>query len=174
MNHLSMKIFQIVAVLCFSIATVLLMTNVITRYVVMDWLRVLADNSEFFGVIFDAIAMPMMSISGLADEIPGYLLIWISLLGGMMVHQNDGHIAYDGMMERFKALEMPVYFIGRGLMVLFFATLTVQSIRMIMVGGDSFLETIEIPVGYFMVIIPIFGATMTLYTLKHMYHKIKG
>ena len=160
------KIIHIITVLCFFIAICLILINVITRYVVMDGLLALANYSELFDSIYYSIYTRIIDVSGLADEIPGFMLIWISALGALMVHMDDQHIAFNGV--KIPKYTHVLYTIGRLLMVCFFVVMTYQSIRMIRVGGDSLLETIDIPIGYFMVIVPIFGGVMTLITIKHI------
>jgi TRAP-type C4-dicarboxylate transport system permease small subunit len=97
------------------------------------------------------------------EEISGYLLVWISFSGAYLAVRDGGHINLDIFIEK---LPEPWHRLALSLVDLlvaaFLVLLTVLSLRMIAIVGNTPLETIDLPQGIFMASIPISSAAMTL------------
>ena len=119
-------------------ATILLLFSVIYRYTIasLDGLEVVADL--------------LSNISVTADEIPGYLLIWVSFLGAYLAIRDDMHIKCDMFLEPLNhKWRLIIELFIEALVIAFFAMLFYLSILMIMIDGSTEIETAEIAQGYF-------------------------
>lgn len=97
------------------------------------------------------------------EEISGYLLVWISFAGAYLALRGGGHINLDLFVEKLPDRLRKVAYLGVDVVVAaFLVLLTVLSVRMILIVGDTPLETIDLPQGIFMASIPVSSATMTL------------
>lgn len=98
-----------------------------------------------------------------ADEVPGFLLVWIAFLGAYIAARQQGHIAFDMLIEAFPPLfKRVVQAIGDLAVIGFFVLLGITSWQMIdRVGGRS-IETLPIAQGVFMSVLPIASALMVV------------
>ncbi|EPC02769.1 hypothetical protein L861_23435 [Litchfieldella anticariensis FP35 = DSM 16096] len=98
-----------------------------------------------------------------ADEVPGFLLVWIAFLGAYIAARQEGHIAFDMLVESFPSvLRRAVLVIGDTAVIGFFVLLGIKSWQMIdRVGGRS-IETLPIAQGVFMSVLPIASALMVV------------
>lgn len=98
-----------------------------------------------------------------ADEVPGFLLVWIAFLGAYLAARQEGHIAFDMLIEAFPPLlKRVVQVIGDLAVIGFFVLLGVTSWQMIdRVGGRS-IETLPISQGVFMSVLPIASTLMVV------------
>lgn len=97
------------------------------------------------------------------EEIAGYLLVWISFTGAYLALRDGGHIGLDLFVDKLPAraaaaLRTAVDLLVAGFLVL----LTVLSVRMILIVGDTLLETVDLPQGVFMASIPVSSVAMAL------------
>ena len=83
-------------------------------------------------------------------------MVWIAFLGAYLAYRKDGHISFDMFVDsltpRFKRLLITV---TECTILVFLLMLLYQSIRMILVDGETEIETAEIAQGWFMLIIPL-------------------
>ena len=150
------KTVEAVAVICFAASTLMIISNVIYRYVVLDWLRNGAKSIEWLVPIYQTADEILGSISVTADEVPGLLLVWISFLGAYLAMRREGHISFDVMVNKFSSTPRKIIqSVSSLLMMGFLIMLFFQSVRMIRVGGATEIETVEMAQGWFMAIIPI-------------------
>ncbi|GHC23756.1 TRAP transporter small permease [Aidingimonas halophila] len=98
-----------------------------------------------------------------ADEVPGFLLVWIAFLGAYLAAREQGHIAFDMLLESFPPLlKRVVKVVGDMAVIGFFVLLGIMSWQMIeRVGGRS-IETLPIPQGVFMSVLPLASALMVV------------
>lgn len=151
------KVVEAVAVLCFTASTLMIISNIIYRYVVLDWLRNGAKVHDWLTPIYRTADEFFGSISVTADEVPGFLLVWIAFLGAYLAMRREGHISFDAVVNMFSANPRRILQTFTSLvMAIFLCALLYQSIRMIRVGGAIEIETADIAQGWFMLVIPIF------------------
>lgn len=163
------KVVNFSAGLALIVGSLLLLFSVIYRYIIL-YLHELSNDSVIIGYLVDILS----SISVTADEIPGYLLIWVSFLGAYLAIRSNKHIRFDMFDGKKMAKYKHIFnFIADVLVLLFFALLFYYSIRMIIINGDTEIETAEIPEAYFMYIFPIASFLIMGATLIDMYKKFK-
>ena len=157
------KIVEAVAVLCFVASTLMIISNVIYRYVVLDWLRNGAKTYDWLMPIYQVTDQFFGSISVTADEVPGLLLVWIAFLGAYLAMRAGGHISFDVLVDMLspKPRRILQSFVNL-VMAIFLTSLLFQSIRMIRVGGATEIETADIAQGWFMLVIPIFSVLLLI------------
>lgn len=98
-----------------------------------------------------------------ADEVPGFLLVWIAFLGAYLAARQDGHIAFDMLVESFPPLiRRSVQAIGDLAVIGFFVLLGVTSWQMIARVGGRPIETLPIAQGVFMGVLPVASALMVV------------
>ena len=110
-----------------------------------------------------------------ADEIPGYLLVWISFLGAYLAIRREGHIRFDLLVDKLapwprKALRVAVDLLVIG----FLAMLLVLSVDMIAVVGFRKIETADIPRWIFMIVLPISAGLMIIGLLADIVARLRG
>lgn len=157
------RAIELLAVLAFIASTALILLNVLNRYLVLGVMRGLAAEYESLNPVYRGIRDFLGDWSVMADEVPGYLLVWLALLGGYLVLRTDGHIAFTLFRDKLPAsIGLALSWICSLLMLGFFLVLLVESVRMIRVSGATEIETAEIAQGWFMAVVPISAALFIL------------
>jgi TRAP-type C4-dicarboxylate transport system permease small subunit len=102
-----------------------------------------------------------------SEEVPRYLLIWISFLGAAACVDLRDHIAFDYLFKRFPAgarhavqLLINVAIFGFGWIMLLYGIRFVQDF-----GGD-FMESIPFTNVWYYTALPVSGGLMMLYSLR--------
>jgi len=150
------KIVEAAAVLAFAASSVLICINVVNRYLVLGSMRNLAKTFEWFRPVYLFFRDAFGSVSVMADEIPGYLLVWIAFLGAYLAMRRQGHISFDLLADRLAGKwRNGLALLNGSLIGGFLCVLLWQSIRMIRVSGRTEIETAEIAQGWFMLILPV-------------------
>lgn len=103
------------------------------------------------------------------EEISGYLLVWISFTGAYLALRDGGHISLDLFVDKLsgRAARLARTAID-GLVAGFLVLLAALSIRMILIVGNTPLETVDLPQGVFMASIPLSSIAMTLALLVNI------
>lgn len=151
------------AALVLVASTALICCNVFYRYVVLGWLRSLGERLGWADTLYRALDSGLSVISVTADEVPGYLLVWLTFLGAYLAARQGGHIAFDLMVDKLpdRGRRLAKGLID-GAIIAFLIVLLVQSIRMIRIDGATEIETAAIAQGWFMSILPISAALLIL------------
>ena len=152
---------EALAALVLVASTAMICANVFYRYAVLGWLRGLAERQDWAQPLYRALDAPFGAISVTADEVPGYLLVWLAFLGAYLALRRGGHISFDLLVGRLP----PAW--RRGLaafvdlwIIAFLGLLFWQAVRMIRVDGATEIETAEIAQGWFMAVLPIAAVLM--------------
>ena len=131
--------------------------NVVDK--VLEWVLVLLMSVLVFDVLWQVASRYIfVSPSSYTDELAGYLLIWVGMLGAAYVSGKREHLAIDLLLQRssekrkFK-LEMIIGFTR------FF--LSVKS------------AALNIPLGVIYLVLPISGLLITYFNIDNMYNMIK-
>ena len=150
--------------------------NVVDK--VLEWVLVLLMSVLVFDVLWQVASRYIfVSPSSYTDELAGYLLIWVGMLGAAYVSGKREHLAIDLLLQRssekrkFK-LEMII-----GVIVIIFA------ITVMIIGGSWLVSTrfylsvkssaLGIPLGAIYLVLPISGLLITYYNNDNMYNMVK-
>ena len=155
MNIIEKFIGYIASLLLLS-SILMILLNVFYRYVLLGLLVDHAGDIEIIMQGVDYIDEIIADIVVTSDEIPGFLLIWISFLGAFLAINDPGHISFDLLISNFGSDIKKVFLvINYSLIIFFFLLFFFLSIRMIDIDGATDIETADIAQGYFMLIFPI-------------------
>ena len=109
------------------------------------------------------------------EEVPRYLLIWISFLGGAACVAKREHVGFDIL---FNALPAPIRRVlgaAIGLLILGFGWIVFRyGIVFVQDFGDDLMETIPYKNYWYYVALPISGALFLLFALKVMIDSLLG
>ena len=157
------RIVEGAAVAIFAASTLFICINVANRYLVLGAMRNLSREFEWLKPTYLLVRELFGSVSVMADEVPGFLLVWIAFLGAYLAMRKDGHIAFDLLAKKTGAAgQRALQFLNAVLICGFLGLLLWQSIRMISVSGRTEIETAEIAQGWFMSILPIAAVLMII------------
>lgn len=113
------------------------------------------------------------SPSEFTDELSRYLLIWVGILGAAYVTGTRGHIAIDFFMDKFfsSRKKQNEYFIQSSILAFAIAVLIIGGIRLVYItltlGQIS--ASLQIPLGYVYMVLPLGGFIISFYSLYHMF-----
>ncbi len=114
----------------------------------------------------------LASPSSFTDELAGYLLIWVGMIGAAYVAGRKEHLAIDIVLQRSrppvkKRLSLIIH-----LMIFFFA------LSVMVVGGIILMYTrfvlevksaaLQLPLGYVYIVMPISGLIIMYYKILHI------
>lgn len=115
--------------------------------------------------------------SAWTEELAGFLLVWVGLLGACIAHREKAHLGIDYFVEKFKTENSDLIRILVSLLT------TAFSLTILTWGGYQLVQTtfktnqyspaIGIPMGYVYLILPLSGILMTLYSLQHAWKYYK-
>jgi TRAP-type C4-dicarboxylate transport system permease small subunit len=114
----------------------------------------------------------LASPSSFTDELAGYLLIWVGMLGAAYVAGRQEHLAIDIVLQRSKPAAKKRSSLIIHLMILFFA------VAVMVVGGIILMYTrfvlevksaaLQLPLGYVYIVMPISGLIIVYYKILHI------
>ncbi|MCP4311636.1 MAG: TRAP transporter small permease [Bacteroidetes bacterium] len=114
----------------------------------------------------------LSSPSSFTDELAGFLLIWVGVLGAAYVSGKKEHLAIDILIQKSSpARQMKLQFLIHTLVFLF--ALTVMVIGGIILMYTRFVlevksAALQLPLGYVYVVLPISGLIIMFYELLHI------
>lgn len=102
-----------------------------------------------------------------SEEVPRYLLIWVSFLGAAACVDLRDHIAFDYLFKRFPArVRRAVQFLINAAIFGFGWIMLVYGIRFVRDFGGDFMESIPFTNVWYYTALPVSGALMMLYSLR--------
>jgi TRAP-type C4-dicarboxylate transport system permease small subunit len=102
-----------------------------------------------------------------SEEVPRYLLIWISFLGAAACVDLKDHIAFDYLYQRFpRRLRAAVRLLINAAIFGFGWIMLVYGIRFVEAFGGDFMESIPFTNVWYYTSLPVSGALIMLYTLR--------
>lgn len=120
----------------------------------------------------------LKSPSVFTDELAGFLLIWVGLLGAGYATGQKLHLAIDLFPNQLKADKR------KYLEIVINALISVFAILVMIVGGarlvyltlslNQLSAALKLPLGYVYIVVPISGVIITYYCFESIYEKIKG
>ena len=113
----------------------------------------------------------LASPSSFTDELAGFLLIWVGLLGAAYVAGKNEHLAIDLLLQKMKGAKK------RRLQIIINAIVGVFALTVMVIGGSWLVYTrfylgvtsaaLALPLGYVYLIIPISGILTIYYTIDN-------
>lgn len=177
MKYLIDKLDKIVVFLSSFVllgATFMLLFTVFYRYVIVDFLGIYLENNAIATWIYEFFMEHLDVLSATTDEIPGYLLVWISFLGAYLAERKSMHIKFDMLVDSMNdRLKTVLTIIPQVMIIGFFALLFWFSIDMIIIDGTTYIETIDIPQGFFMSIFPFSSIIIILAVIYNIIKELK-
>ena len=102
-----------------------------------------------------------------SEEVPRYLLIWISFLGAAACVDLKDHIAFEYLYDRFPARVRAVVQVLINLAIFGFGwIMLLYGIRFVQAFGGDFMESIPFTNVWYYTALPVSGALMMLYSLR--------
>ncbi len=120
----------------------------------------------------------LSSPSSFTDELAGYLLIWVSLLGAAYVAGRREHLAIDIMLQRSGPARQRI------LRIIIQSVILGFSFTVLVIGGSWLVYTrfylgvtsaaLQIPLGYVYIVLPVSGLLIVFYSIGHLKDAIKS
>lgn len=111
----------------------------------------------------------LSSPSSFTDELAGFLLIWVGVLGAAWVAGQQEHLAIDLLLQKLKPIQQKKLIGMINLFILIFA------VAVMVIGGGWLMITrfmlnvnsaaLHIPLGYVYLVMPISGLLITFYSI---------
>jgi TRAP-type C4-dicarboxylate transport system permease small subunit len=114
----------------------------------------------------------LSSPSSFTDELAGFLLIWVGVLGAAYVSGKKEHLAIDILLQKSPPVRK------KNLQILIHILVFLFALTVMVVGGIILMYTrfylevksaaLQLPLGYVYVILPISGLIIMFYELYHI------
>lgn len=118
------------------------------------------------------------SPSSFTDELAGYLLIWVSLLGAAYVAGKKEHLAIDLLLQKSSPARQKV------LSIIIHSVILGFSATVLVIGGAWLVYTrfylgvksaaLQVPLGYVYIVLPLSGLIIIFYSIHHLIDVIKN
>jgi len=115
--------------------------------------------------------------SSFTDELATFLLIWVGLAGAAYVKGKNEHLAIDILHTKLSPINVT------RMMILINILVVVFCLSIMIIGGTWLVYTrfvlgqlsasMQVPVGYVYMIVPISGILMTYYAIDDISHLVK-
>ena len=145
----------------------------------LEWMLVFLMSTLVLDVLWQVMSRYIMnSPSSYTDELAGFLLIWVGLLGAAYVAGKREHLAIDLLLQRSsKKRKLKLEIIISLLVVLF-------AIVVMVVGGSWLVYTrfflsvrsgaLGLPLGFVYLVLPISGLLIAYFDIDNIYNTIKN
>jgi TRAP-type transport system small permease protein len=138
------RVIEVAVLAAMAVVSVVVMTEVILRYTMGETLVV-------------------------TEELSRYLMVWVAFLGSVLLMRERGHIAAEGLGGWFGPLGRRVIAVVADLLSLvFLLTLTWAGLQTLPGQLDQYLITINIPIFWFYLAIPVGSGLMAFVILARL------
>ncbi len=120
----------------------------------------------------------LASPSSFTDELAGFLLIWVGLLGAAYVTGQEGHLAIDLLVRKADAAWQ------RRLRALSYLVIALFAVAVMIVGGSWLVYTrfylgvtsasLQVNLGYVYMVLPLSGLLTAYYAIDSLYAQISA
>ena len=114
----------------------------------------------------------LSSPSSFTDELAGFLLIWVGVLGAAYVSGRKEHLAIDILIQRSPPARQ------RLLLYLIHSLILLFALSVMVIGGTALMYTrfvlqvksaaLQLPLGYVYIVLPISGLIIMFYEVLHI------
>jgi TRAP-type C4-dicarboxylate transport system permease small subunit len=145
----------------------------------LEWVLVFFMSILVLDVLWQVISRYVMnSPSSFTDELAGFLLIWVGLLGATYVAGKREHLAIDLMLQRSSPKKKYILEMIISTVIILFA------ITVMIVGGIWLVYTrfylsvksaaLGLPLGVVYLVLPVSGILITYFDIDNMYKMVKA
>lgn len=116
--------------------------------------------------------------SSFTDELSRYMMIWLGMAGTALVSGKNGHLAIDILPEKAQGKKKLVVNLVIHSLVIFFG------LMVMVIGGGNLVyitdmlgqksATLQIPLSWIYIIIPVSGALVVFYHIHHLISVLKN
>lgn len=120
----------------------------------------------------------LSSPSSFTDELAGFLLIWVGLLGAAYVAGRSEHLAIDLLLQKTRPSRQ------RNLLILIQLCILIFALSVMVVGGTYLVYTrfilgvksaaLELPLGYVYIVVPLSGLLIVYYSIYNLVHLFRN
>jgi TRAP-type C4-dicarboxylate transport system permease small subunit len=110
--------------------------------------------------------------SSFTEELAGFLLIWIGLLGASYTYHKKAHLGIDTFTSRFTGLKKTVAGVAVSLVVILFAlVLVIGGVRLVDMTFTlkQISPAMGIPMGYIYLVLPLTGVLFIYYSIATIF-----
>jgi TRAP-type C4-dicarboxylate transport system permease small subunit len=115
--------------------------------------------------------------SSFTEELAGFLLIWIGLLGGSYAVYTRAHLGIDILARKLKdTAKVRLEIIINTMVSLFsFFILVIGGFRLVNLTFtlNQISASMGLPMGYVYIVLPLTGVLMIYYSIIHIFHAIR-
>lgn len=115
--------------------------------------------------------------SPFSEEVAGFFLIWVSILGAAYAFYKKAHLGIDILSSRLKGLKRQILEVITGLMILVFALfiMVVGGLKLVILTFklNQISPAVGIPMGYVYSVIPVSGILIILYSVGFITASVK-
>lgn len=116
--------------------------------------------------------------SKFTDELAGFLLVWVSLLGAAYVSGKNQHLAINVILNKMQGKRKTLMQVAINMIIFLFV------IFVFIIGGTWLVYTrfylgqispaLELPLGYVYLVLPVSGIFILYYTIDNTLLELKG
>ena len=140
---------------------------------ILEWALVVIFSVLVIDVLWQVISRYVLtSPSSFTDELAGYLLIWVGLLGAAYVTGKNEHLAIDLLLKKSKGKRKKV------LSIIIYSCIGLFAIFVLLIGGTWLVYTrfylnvnsaaLQLPLGYVYIVLPLGGLLILYYTIDNL------
>lgn len=159
-SSLLVKLANVLAVISFTASTFLITINIFHRHIISTFLRKVSENN-FLESVYLSLNELFGTLSVISDEIPGLLLVWITFSGCFLSFVKNKHINFDLISKNIEKKYKLFPKVMRGVLLITFMIIVYYSLKMIFISGRTFIETLDVEQGWFMLILPLAFLSMS-------------
>lgn len=145
---------------------------------ILEWILVFLMSILVIDVLWQVASRYVMkSPSSFTDELAGFLLIWVGLLGATYVAGKREHLAIDLLLQRSKPERK------RKLEMIISVIIILFAVMVLIIGGTWLVYTrfylsvksaaLGIPLGFVYLVLPISGILISYFDIDYLYKMVK-
>jgi len=146
---------------------------------ILEWVLVFLLSFLVIDVLWQVASRYIMkSPSSYTDELAGYLLIWVGLLGAAYVAGKREHLAIDLLIQRSSPKRK------LKLELIISATIIIFAITVLIIGGSWLVYTrfylsvkssaLGMPLGIVYLVLPLSGILIAYFDIDNIYNMVKS
>ncbi|MFY0598336.1 MAG: TRAP transporter small permease [Cyclobacteriaceae bacterium] len=137
---------------------------------ILEWVLVLLMSIMVLNVLWQVASRYLLGSPSLfTDELAGFLLIWLGLLGAAYAAGQKAHLAIDILLNKIEGRYKSYLNLFISLLTILFAAtvMVIGGMRLVFItlSLEQLSATLRVPLGYVYLVIPITGLLIVYYTV---------